>query len=135
MSNSSDRDRVDNLDGATFADGVSRLLSAIADEILRAATEVVALGEKLSGDAASRADRTSYDLQVFDAFSQTAHAQARLLKRLAVREHGQQMAHLGALIDEVPFAHVRQRLESAAYGRVLQKPSKEESSDSEVSWF
>jgi ATPase subunit of ABC transporter with duplicated ATPase domains len=121
---------------AANGEDVSRLLAAIADELAHTAGEVVKLGETLSGDMTnSDQSRGSYDLQVFDALSQAVQAQAQLLKRLAELGAAASRARITALIDDIPFSNVRQRLRAVANGNPLEAPLTDEKSDSEVSWF
>jgi hypothetical protein len=98
---------------------------------------MVKLGELLSRDALDQEQAPpTYDLQTFDIVSQTAQAQARLLKRLAEGEAGPGGAGLPALIDEVPFAHMRRRLHNASGGEAAEQDNPTpEQDDTEVSWF
>ena len=135
MSNCSKTEPENALGETTLVGRLSRLLAAIADELACAANEVVMLGELMSHDAVKLERReAAYDLQAFDLFAQTAHAHARLLKRLAEGDAGHSSDGISALIEEVPFAHIRQRLLTAVSGG-NSKPFSEEANGSEVSWF
>ena len=113
-----------------------RLLSAIADELIRTAEDVVRLGEVVS-HAASSADQPeiSCDLQAFDIFSQTALAQAQLLKRLAESNKDLSSSEIAALIEEIPFATIRKRLHDASAGITSDETPIADDDAGLVSWF
>lgn len=137
MSNSSEPKPPIITDGLAPMGPLSRLLSVISDELTHLATEMVKLGELLSRDALEQKQAPpTYDLQSFDIVSQTAQAQARLLKRLAEGDAGPSGVGISALIEEVPFAQMRRRLHGASNGTPPEQDGKlPEEDDTQVSWF
>jgi hypothetical protein len=114
---------------------LSRLLTVIAEEFARTAEYVVEIGERLSHGAAERDQVNSHDLQAFDIFAQTARSQASLLKRLAGTETAGAAGAIASMIEDVPFAHIRQRLHQALSLEGENAPIEEEMDDSRVTWF
>ena len=97
------------------------LLGSVADELYTLVCEIVRLGESLSSDEMD-GDKTRRicDLQSFDLLSQSALAQARLLKGIerGLSDEGREAAKsIVVMIEDVPFHKIRQRLYSAYTGK------------------
>ena len=136
MSNSSDEHTEPSSEDRALIRRWAGLLSVIADELARTAGEVVKLGELISNDKVNQErPAEAYDLQVVDIFAQTANAQARLLQRLADWGSGHSGDGISAMIEEVPFARMRQRLREASKGEKTETPPDEDPDDTQVSWF
>ncbi|MGZ5920344.1 MAG: hypothetical protein ACXWLT_01095 [Rhizomicrobium sp.] len=81
---------------------------AIADELSDLALEVAMLGESLSDSGVSRPG-SSQAMQKFDAFSQALNSYSHLLYQL-IRHSGHTQGDWSALLDCIPFFHVRERI-------------------------
>lgn len=131
------KSKPESLQTSSTTAALSRLLAVMADELVRTAEYVIQVGERLSSDAAKQ-ERTqlSCDLQAFDIFAQTARSQAALLKRLAQGNLAEAAAPalLSSMIEDVPFAAIRQRLNQAVQLEENEN-TEHEADDTQVTWF
>jgi hypothetical protein len=118
---------------------IVRLLGAMAIEWSDLSGKIAELGASLSAHAASVGSPQSVrDMQAFDALSQRALVQFRLLERICQElspSTSDKAPSIDELVDALPFADLRQWLLAALAG---EEPSHSElTSDEEesVSWF
>jgi len=132
MSNSSDSPD----DTGLSPTSIGRLWKSLASEWQSIAAEIARLGAELSRLAELKSDvGLVADMQQFDLLHQQTLAQAELMLRLV--ESSPTAASEGqcqALIDAIPFEHVRNRLTAAMTGNESHTTS-EDAVEGEVFWL
>jgi hypothetical protein len=113
---------------------IVRFLEGISRECTELGNDMATLGDFVSGSMVEAASpEVMFQLQAFDRLSQNAHAQARLLARIArfVLEDGEvSLAELSGLADDVPIHDARARLRQAINPLAAPPPS----ADDDI-WF